>query len=116
MPLPDLAQLSRIAEPFEWLELANGESRTLRVERHELGSTVINPRDDRDPFEIPVLRVHVPPADKPTIPAYWDISAKHLIAGMLGYLDAAAGKLYTFRVTKRGQGPAARFTLDARPR
>ena len=115
MPLPDLAQLSRMPEPFEWLELANGQSRTLRVERHELGTTVINPRDDRDPFEIGVLRVHVPARDKQTLPHYWDISAKHLIAGMLPYLDGPNAGAWSFRVTKKGEGPAARFTLDARP-
>lgn len=112
MPLGKLEDLDELAGPYEIMELRDGERIDLHVERFELGRAEIRPRDGRPPHEVPFLRVFVPAADKVELPRYWDITAKHLIAGMLGYLDAGIRAGRTFRITKHGKAPRARFTLD----
>ena len=111
----DLNELKPIPGPFEIMELADRETLTITPERWELGKAKITPRDGRPEKEIRILRLHVSPADKPTLPHYWDVTSAHLVAGLVGYLDAKSSKRLTFRITKQGTGPRARFTLDATP-
>lgn len=115
MALPDVADLDPMPEPFELLELRDGEHIDLRIERHELGKATIHPRDGRPARTIQVLRVYVPDADKPTLPRYWDVTSKHLASALLGYLDGGHGAGRTFRVTWHGKGPAGRPTLEVLP-
>lgn len=115
MTLLDTAELAAIPGPFELLELADGTTMTLRVERWEIGKATINPRDGRAPQLIPVLRVHVPAADKRTLPAWWDITSKHLIAGLLGYLEAGPAPWPAFKITWYGRGPRGRPSLETIP-
>ena len=115
MPLGKVADLDEIAGPYEIMELRDGQTIDLHVESFELGRAEIHPRDGRDAHEVPFLRVHVPAADKVELPHYWDITAKHLIAGLLGYLDAGLRAGRTFRITKHGKAPRARFTLEVLP-
>ena len=115
MPLGKVQDLDELPGPYEILELNDGQTIDLHVEQFEQGRAVITPRDGRPPHEVPFLRVHVPPADKDTLPHYWDVTAKHLIAGLLGYLDAGLRAGRTFRITKHGKPPKARFTLDVLP-
>ena len=102
-------------EPFELLELTDGQSAQLAVERWQLGRTFIQPRDGRAGKDVPILRVWVPERDKATLPHYWDLSSKHLIAGLLGYLETRPERRYRFTIRKRGRGPAARYELTATP-
>jgi len=113
--LPPLEQLDDLPEPFEILEMQDGETRQLQIVRHQLGRCWIQPRDGRPRKQVPCLRVWIPPETKPTIPDYWDVTAKHLISGLLGYLEAGTGRRYRFTTTKRGRPPVARFTLTATP-
>jgi len=115
MPLKKITDLDELPGPYELLELADGQTIDLHVESFEQGRAEIKPRDGRPAHEVPFLRVRVPAADKPTIPAYWDITSKHLIAGLLGYLDLGLGDRRTFRITKHGKPPVARFTLEVIP-
>jgi hypothetical protein len=126
MPWQEVGELATLPGPFEILELPPGGQITLRPVRWSHGKAVINPRDGRPPREIPVLRMHVPPADKKTLPGYWDITSGHLIAGLLGDLEErtrqrAAGSgpgpdATEYVITKTGSGASARFTLETRPR
>lgn len=101
--------------PFEILELRDGESVTLRILDWQLGRSAIRPRDGREPKLIRVLRAFIPAADKPTIPAYWDITSQHLVTALEAALRVGGGAGRRFRITKRGLNAKARFTLETLP-
>lgn len=111
----DLDQLDRMPEPFELLEWSDGQTMDLRIESWSLGKALIHPRDGRPAKEVPVLRVHVPAGDKPTLPGYWDITSKHLIAGLVGYLEAGRVSGRIFRITWHGTGARGRPSLEVIP-
>lgn len=115
MPLKRVDQLEDMPEPFEILEMEDGQTKTLRVVKYREGRMWLEPRDGRPRKQVQVLRVWVPPTDKPTIPPYWDITAKHLINGLLGYLETRGAGTHEFTITKQGKPPVARFRLEARP-
>lgn len=115
MPLPALEGLPEIPDPMELFELVDGASYEIVPVKWELGWTHIRPRDGREPRDVHCLRLHVDPATKGTIPAYWDITSKHLVSELLGYLQAHPPGSYKFSITKHGRGPTARFTLRAEP-
>lgn len=114
-PLRDLADLERVPGPYEMFELVDGQTAELTVLKWDLGKCWIDTRDTRPAHDIPMLRVHVSVADKPELPQYWDITSKHLIAGLLGYLEEHGAGRHRFTITKRGKGPMSRFTLTADP-
>jgi len=113
--IPDLAELPPLPGPYEVFELHDGQSAQIVPTSWELGKAVIHPRDGREPREIPILRVHTDPVYKPMLPHYWDITAKHLIAGLLAHMQANPERRYTYTITKHGHPPTARFTLVATP-
>lgn len=113
--LPSLDELQAIGDPMEYLELLDGETRKIRPVSWEIGKANIEPRDGRPPKAVRVIRLHVTPADKPELPHYWDVSAQHLLAGLLPYLERMPAQRHTFTITKHGRRPKARFTLDAEP-
>jgi hypothetical protein len=93
----------------EILELTDGESKALHITGWELGEMDIQPRDGRPEKRIRVLRVKVPPAEKPAGPAYWDITGQTLIEQLLPYLHQPNYQRFTFTITKYGVAPKARF-------
>jgi len=111
----DIDKLPDLPGPYEILELADGQSIEIRPIRWEIGKAEIQPRDGRPPKVIRILRVHVDPAEKPTLPHYWDITSQHLVAGLVGQLEARRGRPARYRITKHGEGPSARFTLEVLP-
>jgi hypothetical protein len=100
---------------MEILELAPGESRAFTVLWAEEGRTTIYPRDGRPPKEIPVLRLHVDPKDKPLFPQYLDVTSLTLQAQIQPLVMAPGYVARRFTVTKVGSGPQARFTLLSNP-
>lgn len=100
---------------MEILELAPGEDRSFTVLWAEEGRTIITPRDGRPPKEIPVLRLHVDPRDKPTFPQYYDVTAFTLQAQLKPLVLASGYVARRFTVQKVGSGPQARFTLTSSP-
>lgn len=116
MPLLPVEELDRIPLPYELLEMVNGASLALTVESYQLGKMRIDTRDTRPAHDVPVLRVFVPLGEKPTLPHFWDITAKHLIAGLLPHLEPPATLPRRFRVVRHGMGPTTRFTLETLPR
>lgn len=110
-------ELRRLPGPYEILELADRESRDLRVVSWERGTMIIHPTWPGAPpeKEIPVLRVHVTTAVKPLPPHYYDITAKTLQAQLLPLLLAPRFEEWTYRVTAYGVAPRKRFTLERLP-
>ena len=115
MTLPTLDQAEELPGPFEILELADGETKTFGVSSWEIGKMLIHPRDGRDAKWVVGLRVHVRAGEKATLPDYWDVTAQHLVAGLLPYLEQPGYPQKVFTVTKRGDGARARFTLEVVP-
>lgn len=107
--------MATLADPRELLELGDGESRTFTVLRWELGEAVIRPRHQPDGKDVPHLRLHVPPQDKPTFPQYWDVHAKTLVAQLLPWLRSADLPRTRFTVTAHGVGEKKRFSVETRP-
>jgi hypothetical protein len=93
----------------EILELTDGESKALHITGWELAEMDIQPRDGRPEKRIRVLRVKVPPGEKPAGPAYWDITGQTLIEQLLPYLHQPNYQRFTFTITKYGVAPKARF-------
>jgi len=95
----------------EILELTDGQSITLHISRWILGRMTIHPANAPLGKMIRVLRVWVPPAEKPIGPDYWDITSQTLIYQILPYLEARPFRRRTYTITKHGIAPRARFTL-----
>jgi hypothetical protein len=106
-----------IPGPYEYWDMADGETRKIRVLRWELGWATIQPREAPPGTvkRVQVLRLHLPPDIKPTIPHYWDISSNHLREALMPYLQAPDYTKKLFTITKYGVAPRARFTLEVSP-
>lgn len=115
MTLPKLEDVEDLPGPFEILEMADGETRAFGVTGWQLGKAPIQPRDGRPKKVVLILRVHVPPEDKATLPDYWDITAQHLAAGLHAYLERGKPWRHRFTITKHGEGARGRFTLQVAP-
>jgi hypothetical protein len=113
--LPELEKTEALTGPYEILELLDKQVVALQPLRFQLGKALINPRDGRAAKVIHVLRLWVDKTSKPTLPDYWDITAAHLIAGMIGHLESGGGLKKSYKITKYGSGARARFTLDVLP-
>lgn len=110
-------ELRRLPGPYEILELADRESRDLKVVSWERGTMEIHPTWPGAPpiKEIPVVRVHVTTGVKPLPPHYYDITSKTLQAQMLPMLMERGFENYWYVITKYGVPPRARFTLERVP-
>lgn len=105
--------MPRLEGPYEILEMKDGEEVTLKITSWQEGYMYITPRfpESNGEKRIPVLRVLVTPETKETLPPYWDVTSKHLIAGLKAYLTRPGYRDKTFRIRKIGVRPTARFTL-----
>ena len=102
-----------VGEPFEILELRDGETIRLRVVNFEFGEAVIHPRYAGAPAEkrIPVLRLYVPPEYKPRGPPYWDVTSKTLQAQLKPLLAELKASGKEFTITAFGAAPSKRFSV-----
>ena len=101
-----------VEEPFELLELYDGQVFSLQVVRWEEGRTTIFPPFAPGGKEIPVLRVHVNPEAQPTGLDYWDITSKTLIAQLRPLLQLAHYRQLEFTIRAYGEKPKKRFTVE----
>jgi len=103
--------------PYEFWDMADGETRKLHILRFEEGTTTITPRgpDASGSKEIKVLRLYIRPEDKPTLPPYWDITSQHLIAHLKAQLLQQNFRNQVYTITKIGVAPHARFTVTIEP-
>jgi len=99
---------------LEILELGDGGTFEISPISWKLGKTTIRTPKYPEGKEIKVLRLWVRPEDKLLGPNYWDITAQTLIAQLLPYFQTAQWRGKTFRITKHGIPPMARFTLEVR--
>lgn len=105
--------MAMLPEPLEILDLADGQSIALKISSWRTGSGVIHPKYPGAPTSqrVRILRIQVPPEYKATVPYYYDITSKTLIAGLMPYLERPGFEERVFTVTKIGIRPTARFTL-----
>jgi hypothetical protein len=101
--------------PFEFMGLLDGQEVSFQVLRWQLGEADIHETTTRRTKRIQVLRVHVPPEDKPIGALYWDITAGTTISRLRPFLDDP--NLRDFRVTlvRRGVPPSARDEVRVTP-
>jgi len=111
------AELRRLPGPYEILDLPDRGSVTLRVRSYERGLMTIHPRYEGGPEEkeIPVLRLHLQEGVKPYPPAYYDVTSKTLQSQLIPMLAATGFDVYEYVITKFGEAPRARFTVERRP-
>lgn len=102
-----------ISEPFELLELRDGESVRLKVRDYEFGEMVIHPRYTGAPGEkrVPVLRLYVPAEYKPRGVPYWDVTAKTLQAQLKPLLPELKASGKEFIISAFGHAPSKRFSV-----
>ena len=104
----------KIPDPVEFWDMEDGETRTVKVERYVEGWTYIAPRYPGAPEKkrVNVLRLHLQPGSKPTLPYYWDITSGHLAVGLRPHLARPDLADLSFTITKFGVAPRARFSLE----
>lgn len=110
--------MARIEGPHEILELADGESIKIHVERWEAGDMTIHPTWPGAPEtkEVEGLRVHVRQGDKEWLPNYWDVTAGHLVAGLKpllpGLQDSGKAVTITAGLMRPGDSASKRFKIE----
>lgn len=104
--------MALLAPPAEILDLANGEAAEFRILRVDRGELNIATRLEPQGKTIPVLRLFVPPEDKPLGAPYWDVTSRTLVARLDPIIDMLVGTRRRIRVTKFGVAPTARHQVD----
>lgn len=104
-----------VTEPFELLEMRDGEVREFHIDAWGEGTTIIKPTWAPEGKEIPVLRIWVAPNERPIGLPYWDITSKTLIAQLKPYLQRDDFRGLVYKITAFGEAPRKRFTLEASP-
>ena len=98
--------------PFEIFELGDGDTLTTRVLKWQVGEVEIHPAYKPEGKMIMALRIEVPEEDKEFFPYYWDITSQTLLAQLVPHLEQPGFERKTFRITKHGVAPRARFSLE----
>ena len=109
--------VKKLESPFDILDLKDGESTTIRVERWERGLMTIHPRYAGAPpeKEIQALRVWLFKEYKPYFPPYKDITAGKLIGQLIPILESPGSENLEIIITKRGFPPKAIFQVSVKP-
>ncbi len=104
-----------LSHPFELFDLPDGAELVTRVLRFEDTEDTIKPPRAPQGVTVRIVRLHVPPEDKPHVPAYWDLTASRFLPTLVAALpDVVAGKRW-IRIRKEGIAPRARFSLEVLP-
>lgn len=115
-----------LPEPYELIDLHDGQSIVLQVTGYEDGSMIIHPNNPTPrhiaqhmshhglaapppagtpiSLQIPVLRLFGRRLDQPSSAPYWDVSAKTLQADLATRLDSAAGQIPGSTIILRSEG------------
>jgi hypothetical protein len=101
-----------LAKPYEIYEWRDGETREFTILRYEEGELEIHPRDGREAKTVPVLRIHVPPEEKPAFPQYWDMTSVRLVAQLKAMLPTVLIGPYKVTVTAIGAAPRTHFSVS----
>ena len=108
--------MAEIPGPLDLLDLANGQSVTFRILKAERGETRIETRLEPQGKVVPVLRLHVPPEDKPMGAPDGGVTALTLQARLEPIMMELIASGRRLKVTKFGTPPAARHQVDFLPR
>lgn len=103
-----------LSDPAELLEIEDGQTVELRVQRGEFDQLFIKPERNKNGEVVPALRLHVVPGSKQFDPQYWDITSKRLMAQLRPILSAPGVERKTIRVTAHGRKPDKHFTVEVR--
>lgn len=98
--------------PAELLDFKERPSETFSILRWQKGELEIRPRAAPAGKIVPVIRMWVPPEDKPVGAPYWDATAGNLIARLLPMLDELVASGRKIRVTPEGKAPVLRHRVD----
>lgn len=101
-----------IEAPFEILDLRDGQSVEFRILKYEWGQTRIETRLEPEGKVVPVLRVWVPPEDKPLGAPYWDITSRTLQERLRPIIAGLVAARRRLRITKFGVAPTARHQVE----
>ena len=107
--------MPELAKPYEIYEWQDGETREFTIERYEQGELEIQPRDGRASKVVPVLRIYVPAAEKPTFPPYWDLTSTRLVAQLVSVLGVHRGARRRVKVTAIGTAPRTHYSVTSVP-
>jgi len=109
----DIERLPLLPAPVETFDLAQDESKVIRVERWELFKHLITPRWPGAPPEKLTLALRVwmvPGYEGPRAP-YWDIHQSHLIAILVPILQRPNYRDLELTIIKRDRPPRAFFEV-----
>ncbi len=101
-----------ISSPFELFDLPDGGELVTRVLGFEDGTGTIKPARAPQGVVVRIVRLHVPPEDKPHVPAYWDLTASRFLPTLVAALPNVVAQRRWIRIHKEGVAPRARFTLE----
>ena len=107
-------KVSMLQGPFEFWDMASGETRTVRLTHYEEGKIRIAPRYAGAPKSkvVDAMRLHLQEGFKPHVPNYWDITSKLLMVSIRPYLTRRDLTSLQFEISKTGKPPGARFGLS----
>ena len=106
--------MEKLQGPYEILELADGETLETRIMRWQEGEVEIHPAYQPEGKMIRALRIHVPETEKEYFPFYWDVTSQTLLAQLKPYLERPGYEVRTYKITKHGVAPRARFSLEVK--
>jgi hypothetical protein len=115
VPFLPLDQLTVLPGAQCILELVLGAQLRTRITGYEQGKVWITPRDGRPAHFVMSLRIHVPDADKPTTPPFWDVTAKTLATGLLARLEGKPPAGTVFVITRVQPAPMPGYSLEVVP-
>jgi len=112
--IPPIEKLEMLPPPYEILELADGQSVTVRIIDWVLGKVTITPRFPGAPpmKVVHCLRISIDPAYKKYAPFYYDITSKRLIALLIPHLIKPDYTQLEFTITARGVMPKKWFEVE----
>jgi hypothetical protein len=106
--------ITELPGPYEILELTDREVKELRIVDWVDGTIKISTSETPAGKIVKALRVYLAPGTKTVGVNWYDITSQTLIAQMIPYLETAGFDKKTFKVTKYGTAPKARFSLEVR--
>lgn len=110
MALDDLPFLQG---PFEFLELQPGVTRIFHVIRWDLGQAQTHPPWTPKGTLVwnEIIRIHLPRAEKPNFPFYYDFGQKTLVPQLKAVLPQAKLQGVGISLEAVGTGPKKRFSV-----
>ena len=108
-----MMELPVLEGPHDFLKLETDESITLHPTGWELGRAETHPpwRPEGVLEWSRVLRLHLPTAEKPTYPHYYDVGQKTLVPQLEAILPRAAMERVGITIRAVGFGPKKRFSV-----